>query len=386
MDVRTRIKAKLALEDGTVYEGFGFGATGERTGEVVFNTAMTGYQEILTDPSYSGQLVCMTYPLIGNYGVNAEDLESPEPKVEGFIVCELSAVYSNFRATEDLHGYLARFGVVGIEGVDTRALTRHIRQAGAMRAVVSTEDLDDGSLVSKAKAIPQMVGRELVSKVTPGEIKHHQKVAEGAFFHNPFGNGKDGGSLHVVAIDCGMKANIVRLLNASGCNLTVVPADLPAGEMLALRPDGVFVSNGPGDPAAAKYVIETLGELVEKLPVFGICLGHQMLALAFGAKRYKMKFGHHGANHPVMRLSDRVIEITSQNHGFAVDADSIEPAGLEVTHVNLNDGSVEGFQHKQLPVYSVQYHPEASPGPHDSHYLFDRFLAAMKSRKDDGRS
>ena len=386
MDAKSRIKAKLALEDGTVYEGFAFGAAGERAGEVVFNTAMTGYQEILTDPSYTGQLVCMTYPLIGNYGVNTEDLESSEPKVEGFIVCELSAMYSNFRATEDLHGYLARCGVVGIEGIDTRALTRHIREAGAMRGVVSTEDLEDASLTAKAKAIPEMLGSDLVSLVTPREIKKRQKVARGAFFHDPFGNKGNGKPLHVVAIDCGMKANIVRLLNASGCDVSTVPATLSGEEMMRLKPDGIFVSNGPGDPAAVGYVVETLKALVERLPIFGICLGHQMLALAFGAKRYKMKFGHHGANHPVMRLSDRAIEITSQNHGFAVEADTMASARLDVTHVNLNDQSVEGFRHESLPVYSVQYHPEASPGPHDSHYLFGQVLSAMKSREKDGKS
>jgi len=381
MDKRISIKAKLALEDGTVFDGINFGAAGERSGEVVFNTAMTGYQEILTDPSYTGQLVCMTYPLIGNYGVNAQDIESPEPKAEGFIIRELSPMTSNFRAVEDLHSYLARYGVVGIEGVDTRALTRHIRDAGAMRCVLSTEDLDNDSLVAKARAIPEMVGSDFVAKVTPDEVVENAQADKGSFFHNPFEseNGKE--LFHVVAIDCGMKTNIVRLLQSCGCKVTVVPASTSAEEILKMKADGVFVSNGPGDPEPIEYAIESLKVLVNKLPVFGICLGHQLLSLALGAKTYKMKFGHHGANHPVMRLSDRTIEITSQNHGFAVDPDSMDVAGLEITHVNLNDNTVEGVRHKTLPVYSVQYHPEAAPGPHDSNYLFADFLTAMKNRR-----
>jgi len=372
--------AKLVLEDGAVFTGAAFGADGERAGEVVFNTAMTGYQEILTDPSYKGQIICMTYPLIGNYGVNEEDLESPAPQAEGFVVRELSRLHSNFRSTGDLSSYLARYGVVGIEGIDTRMLTKHLRVAGALRGVLSTADMDDASLVQKARAIPSMEGANLVTAVTRKEPSQRFKVEKGAFFHDPFG-AENGKAYHVVAIDCGMKANIVRLLNCAGCDVTAVPADLSAGDILKLNADGLFISNGPGDPAAVKSVIEALRGLVERMPVFGICLGHQLLGLAFGARTFKLKFGHHGANHPVMRLSDRRVEITSQNHGFAVDPDTLEAAGLELTHVNLNDKTVEGFRHKTLPVFAVQYHPEASPGPHDSNYLFGQFIEALKTGK-----
>jgi len=374
-----RKRAKLVLEDGAVFEGTSFGAPGESVGEVVFNTSMTGYQEILTDPSYTGQLVCMTYPLIGNYGVNVEDVESPRPQVRGLIIRELSAIYSSFRGAENLSSYLARHGITGIEGIDTRALTKRIREGGAMRAVLSTEEMDTKALVAKANSAPSMEGADLVKVVTPSEPRPRMHVDSGGFFHNPFA--QKGVSYHVVAVDCGMKANIVRLFSAAGCEVTAVPANMRADEVLEFEPDGIFVSNGPGDPAAVGYLVETLKTLVEKLPVFGICLGHQLLALAFGAETFKLKFGHHGANHPVMRLETRKVEITSQNHGFAVDVDTMEPAGLEVTHINLNDQTVEGFQHSELPVYSVQYHPEAAPGPHDSSYLFGRFLAAMKNRK-----
>ena len=377
-DVRT---AKLVLADGTVFEGRAFGADGEVSGEVVFNTAMTGYQEIITDPSYRGQIVTMTYPLIGNTGVNEEDMESPAIQAEGLIVRELSRIRSNFRSRRGLSDILAERGAVGIEGIDTRQLTRHIREAGAMCGVLSTEDLDDASLAEKARAIPPMEGLDLVSGVTRAEPSRRFRVAEGEFFDSPFAGQTPETHPHVVAIDCGMKANIVRLLNAGGCEVTAVSATASAEEILALTPDGLFVSNGPGDPAAVGYLIETLRRLVERLPTFGICLGHQLLGLAFGAKTFKLKFGHHGANHPVMRLSGRTVEITSQNHGFAVEADTIDAAGLTITHVNLNDQTIEGFRHKTLPVFAVQYHPEAAPGPHDSHYLFAQFLDEMKTGK-----
>ena len=367
-------RALLALADGRVFDGEGFGARGEVVGEVVFNTAMTGYQEVLTDPSYKGQLVCMTAPHIGNTGVNAEDVESRRPWVEGFIVREASPIASSWRATETLDAYLAAHAIVGIQGIDTRALTRHIRDHGAQDGVISTEDLDPRSLVSKAKASPGLVGRDLVKEVTC------QAAYE--WTESVWRRGEGYGRLaepryHVVAYDSGAKRNILRQLVALGCRVTVVPAFTPAEEALALGPDGIFLANGPGDPEAVPYLIEAVRRLVGQRPIFGICLGHQILALALGARTYKLPFGHHGINHPVKDLLAGRVEITSQNHGFAVDPDSCAAHELDVTHVNLNDGTCEGLRHRSLPVFSVQYHPEASPGPHDAHDLFRRFIELM---------
>ncbi len=361
--------AILALEDGRCFRGRSIGVAGETTGEVVFNTAMTGYQEVLTDPSYAGQLVTMTYPHIGNYGVNAEDVESRRPFVAGFIVRELSAMTSNWRATESLREYLQRHGIVGIEDVDTRALVRHIREHGAMRGVISTVEQDERRLVAKAAGAPRMVGAALAKTVscpTP-----YTWVAETDRSVSP--------RWHVVAFDFGVKFNILRRLSALGCRVTVVPAMTTAEEVLRLRPDGLFLSNGPGDPEPLTDIAVQVRRLAEQLPTFGICLGHQILALAFGAKTFKLKYGHRGANHPVKRLATGQVEITSQNHGFAVDADTL-PRELEVTHVNLNDGTLEGFRHRHLPVFCVQYHPEAAPGPHDAAYLFEAFVALLSTR------
>lgn len=354
-------KAKIVLEDGAVFEGYPFAATGERYGEVVFNTSMAGYQEILTDPSYKGQIVTMTYPLIGNYGINSEDVESRKPFVEGFIVRECSRIASNWRSQRTLNEYLKANGIIGIEGVDTRALTRHIRLQGAMRAVISTEDMDEERLVKKAKSSPGLIGRDLVKEVTSDRIE--QRNSEGKY--------------RVVAIDCGVKFNILRELVNNDCRVIVVPAKTEAEEILNMEPDGVLVSNGPGDPAGVSYVVETVRKLIGKLPIFGICLGHQMLGLAFGGKTYKLKFGHHGANHPVKDLKTGKIAITVQNHGFCVDIDSLNKDDIEITHINLNDNTLEGMRHKKFPIFSVQFHPEASPGPHDARYLFKEFVEMM---------
>jgi len=368
---------KLALEDGFVLTGTGFGAEGTAEGEVVFNTAMTGYQEVLTDPSYAGQIVTMTYPLIGNYGVNAEDVESRDrrPQVRAFVVRELSPVVSSFRASASLGDYLAEQGICGIADVDTRALTRHIRLAGAMNGVMSTEVLDDAELVRRARALPAMEGADLVRLVTPDE-----PYTWAAGYDSPFAQGhRDHGerAFRVVAVDCGAKVNILRNLVECGCEVTVVGARATAEDILARRPEGVFVSNGPGDPAAVTYTIETLKGLIGKVPIFGICLGHQLLSLALGGRTYKLKFGHRGGNQPVRNEATGKVEITSQNHGFAADAASLEAAGAAVTHINLNDQTVEGFTHTGEAVFSVQYHPEASPGPHDATYLFDCFRDMM---------
>jgi carbamoyl-phosphate synthase small subunit len=367
-------RALLALADGRVFEGTAFGARGEATGEVVFNTAMTGYQEVLTDPSYKGQLVCMTAPHIGNTGVNAEDVESGRPWVEGFIVREASPLASSWRATGTLDAYLAAHGIVGIQGIDTRALTRHIRDHGAQEGVIATEELDPPRLVAKARALPGLIGRDLVKEVTC-QAAHEWtesvwRLGEGYGRPAP-------ARYHVVAFDSGVKRNILRQLVALGCRVTVVPAFASAEEALGFRPDGIFLANGPGDPEGVPYLAEAVRRLCGRVPIFGICLGHQILALALGARTYKLPFGHHGANHPVKDLVAGRVEITSQNHGFAVHPDSVGPAGLEVTHVNLNDGTCEGMRHRSLPVFSVQYHPEASPGPHDAHYLFRRFVELM---------
>ena len=362
--------AILALADGTIFRGRSFGADGETAGEVVFNTSMTGYQEILTDPSYRGQLVCMTYTEIGNVGVNPEDIESRRPYVDGFIVKEYWAEPSNWRAQESLGAYLQRHGIVGIHGIDTRALVRHLRTTGAQTGVISTTDLDEGRLVRKAKESPTLVGRDLVRDVTcthPYEWNQGRWTIENGYETLAHADRS------VVAYDYGIKWNILRNLAAAGCRVRVVPAATPAEDVLEMRPDGIFLSNGPGDPDAVDYAIENVSKLVGKKPLFGICLGHQILGLALGGKTYKLKFGHHGGNQPVMDLTTKKVEITAQNHGFAVDVESLK--GLaELTHVNLNDKTVEGLRVPSKHAFSVQYHPEASPGPHDANYLFQRFM------------
>ncbi len=373
--------AKLALEDGTVYWGQAFGARGEVDGEVCFNTSMTGYQEILTDPSYRGQIVTMTYPLIGNYGINIEDVESGGPKLSGFIVRESSRRVSNFRSNESLGSYLEKHGVVGLAGIDTRSLVRRLRVRGALNGVLSSVDLDDASLIAKAKASPGLVGRDLVREVMPTAARGWEEGLSrwrhiGSLASDPQGinvNDTQGGSHpHVVALDYGMKWNIARHLVNIGCRVTVLPGTATAAEVLALKPDGVFLSNGPGDPEPLTYAIETIRGLLGKQPIFGICLGHQLLSLACGAQTFKLKFGHRGANQPVMNKKTGQVEITSQNHGFAVRPETL-PADLEVTHINLNDDTIEGVRHKTHQAFSVQYHPEASAGPHDSSYLFGEF-------------
>jgi carbamoyl-phosphate synthase small subunit len=362
--------AKLALSDGTVFTGTAFGAAGEITGEVVFNTALTGYQEVLTDPSYAGQIVTMTYPHIGNYGVNEEDVESRRPWVAGFVVRERARRASNYRSQGSLDDYLKENGIPGIEEIDTRALVRRVRIHGAMPAVLSTVDLDDESLKAKAAAAPGMAGQDLVKDVTC-EQAYDWTDGEPAAFATT--KARPDPVYKVATIDCGVKRNILRLLVDAGFEVRVFPATAKPAEILDFAPDGLFLSNGPGDPAAVGYVAETVRELLPRLPTFGICLGNQILALACGARTYKLKFGHRGGNQPVKDLSTGRVEITSQNHGFAVDADGLADAGLELTHVNLNDDTVEGFRHKEFRAFAVQYHPEASPGPHDSRYLFERF-------------
>jgi len=371
--------AKLALEDGTVYTGTSIGAEGEVDGEVCFNTSMTGYQEILTDPSYCGQIVTMTYPQIGNYGVCQEDLESGRPHLAGFVVREHSRIESNFRSEASLSEFLKKWNVVAIESIDTRALVRRIRSQGAMRGVISTMDLDDARLVAKAKASPGLVGRDLVREVLPeGASAWDETVSEWTYMKAEGGRRKGEGSEgpHVIAMDFGMKWNIPRHLVDQGCRVTVLPGTSTAAEIKKHSPDGIFLSNGPGDPEPLDYAIGTIRDLLGKQPIFGICLGHQLLSLACGAKTFKMKFGHRGANHPVQQLDSGVVEISSQNHGFAVDEESL-PSELEVTHRSLNDGTIEGVRHREADAFSVQYHPEASAGPHDSHYLFKRFMESM---------
>jgi carbamoyl-phosphate synthase small subunit len=386
---------KLALEDGAVFTGTACGADGTHDGEVCFNTSMAGYQEILTDPSYAGQIVTMTYPLIGNYGVNAEDAESRRPQVEGFVMKELAERRSNFRATGSLEEYLRSNGIVAIQGVDTRAITRKLRIQGAMNGCISTEILDDAELVRRARSWPGLVGRDLVKTVAPAEAFAWKRGFESSFAMGqrcgtgvpPVRTGETPvprtpvARKRVVALDCGMKHNILRNLVESGCDVTVVPPATPASAVLELKPDGIFVSNGPGDPEPVSYAIDSLRQLVGKLPIFGICLGHQLLGLALGAKTYKLKFGHRGGNQPVINLATRRVEITSQNHGFAVETDSLRKVGGTPTHENLNDGTLEGFMHNSEPIFSVQYHPEASPGPHDATYLFDCFIDMMNTGK-----
>ena len=417
--------AILALADGAVFEGCAYGADGEAVGEVVFNTSMSGYQEILTDPSYKGQIVTMTYPLIGNYGINSEDVESRRPWLEGFIVKEGSVVPSNWRASRSLEEYLCECGVVGIQGIDTRALTRHIRDSGAQEGVISTTDLDPKSLVAKAKASPGLIGRDLVKEVCCAEpftwTEHAWQWPHG--YGEPRAESReprvasrelraDKGQMslfeaaarsdsrlaarstrlyRVVAYDCGIKWNILRQLVSSGCEVTVVPAATTAEEVLRREPDGIFLSNGPGDPEGVPYLIAAVRELIGKRPIFGICLGHQIIGLALGGRTYKLKFGHHGGNQPVKDLTTGKVEITAQNHGFALDMSSFRDASREamqgdaediaLTHVNLNDNTCEGLMHRRLPLFSVQYHPEASPGPHDASYLFARFVDLMEGAR-----
>jgi len=386
--------AKLALEDGAVFTGSAFGAEGETDGEVVFNTSMTGYQEILTDPSYHGQIVTMTYPHIGNYGVNDEDVESQRPWVRGFVIRSLSHRVSNFRALGSLEAYLQKHGIAGIQGIDTRALVRLTRVRGAMKGILSTTDLDDASLVAKAKASPGLVGRDLVCEVMPRESRSWELGTDHTF---EFGNRRDrstsddlataaNGSKsrrrHVVALDFGMKWNILRILVDTGCKVTVMPGSASAEAVLDAQPDGIFLSNGPGDPEPLANAIATLQALIRSaadsrgIPIFGICLGHQLLGQAFGARTFKLKFGHRGANHPVRNEETGKVEITTQNHGFAVDPTTLPP-DVKPSHTNLNDQTLEGLKHTRLPVFAVQYHPEASAGPHDSRYLFDVFWRMM---------
>ncbi len=364
------VKAILVLEDGRVFEGISFGAVGETFGEIVFNTSMSGYQEILTDPSYAGQIVTMTYPLIGNYGVNSEDVESRKTWAEGFVVRESSRIVSNFRSTMSLDDYLKANNIVGIEHIDTRALVRHIRDKGAMRAGISSVDTDKDALLAKVLAQPEMQNRELASSVTVDTAFTYEADAE------PKPN------YHIVAYDFGVKTNSLREFAKFGCRITVVPAETTAEEVLALEPDGIFLSNGPGDPASMTETIAEIRKLAEShTPMFGICLGHQLIGEAFGGKTYKLKFGHRGGNQPIKDLTTGRIEIASHNHGFAVDAGSL-PADIEVTHINLNDNTVAGLRHRTLPIFSVQYHPESAPGPHDSEYLFERFVAAIAKAND----
>jgi carbamoyl-phosphate synthase small subunit len=370
--------ALLALADGRVFRGEACGAAGEGAGEVVFNTAMTGYQEILTDPSYRGQIVCMTYPLIGNYGINPEDVESRRPWLNGFIVKEACSFPSNWRSRRTLDDYMREHGIVGIQGIDTRALTRHLRDHGAQEGLISTVEADPSRLVERARRLPGLVGRDLVSEVTVAEP---QCWNEGEWNLTRGYLPPPKPRFRVLAFDSGIKQNILRCLAGLGCGVEILPAGTPAAAALELKPDGVFLSNGPGDPEAVPYLIETVRGLIGKTPIFGICLGNQILGLAFGGSTYKLKFGHHGANHPVRDLLTGRVEITAQNHGFAVDPKSVVKAGLEETHVNLNDGTSEGMRHRELPVFSVQYHPEASPGPHDAHYLFTRFVQMMEREK-----
>ncbi len=375
-----RIPALLALEDGAVFEGVAFGAVGERPGEVVFNTGLMGYSEILTDPSYKGQIVVMTYPHIGNYGISPSDFESWEPHVEGFVVRELSGVTSNWRSQVDLEDFLRQHNIIGVSEIDTRALTRHIRLHGALRGYISTADTNPDDVVDKARASQGMLGRDLVQVVTANAPFTWEEGTQDWETGRPMRQ-PDGPTLHVVAYDYGIKHNLLRELCDRGCRITVVPATTPASEVLTLNPDGVFLSNGPGDPAALEYAVANVRRLLGRTPMFGVCLGHQLMGLAVGGSTYKLKFGHHGVNHPVKNLATGQVEITSQNHGFAVAADSLPPS-VEVTHVNLNDGTVEGLRHREAAAFSVQYHPEAAPGPHDAQYLFDEFRALMLDKRE----
>lgn len=373
------MEAVLALEDGRVFEGRGYGAPGERFGEVVFNTSLSGYQEILTDPSYAGQIVILTYPHIGNYGTNPLDSEAAHPYAEGLVVRELSELASNWRSVEALSGFLADHHIPVISNIDTRALVRHLRKYGAMRGVLSTTDVNSASLVAKAKASPSMVGLDLASRVTTPTRYTWAEPSRDIYQQTDTPQASP--RFHVVAYDYGIKQNILRRLVDVGCRVTVVPATTSAGEVLELKPNGVFLSNGPGDPEPVEYAARMVRGLMGRVPIFGICLGHQIIGLALGGKTYKLKFGHHGGNHPVLNLETQKVEITAQNHGFAVDPDSLKASEVVLTHMNLNDQTLEGLRHKSLPLFSVQYHPEASPGPHDSAYLFERFVKLMEEFK-----
>lgn len=377
------MEAILALEDGTVFHGRAHGARCERLGEVVFNTSLSGYQEILTDPSYAGQIVTLTYPHIGNYGTNPLDSEAVRPYAEGLVVRELSEIASNWRSAEEASEFLARFGVPAISEIDTRALVRHLRKHGAMRGVISSTNLDAASLVASAKASPGMVGLDLASRVTTA-FRYPWNEPSKDIFDSSAPSAPP--RFHVVAYDYGIKHNILRRLVDAGCHVTVVPAQTLAADVLALAPDGVFLSNGPGDPEPLQYAAQGVREMMGRVPIFGVCLGHQIIGLALGGKTYKLRFGHHGGNHPVLNLETQKVEITAQNHGFAVDPDSLKTREVAFTHVNLNDQTLEGLRHKSLPLFSVQYHPEASPGPHDSAYLFEDFVKMMEEWKSSGHA
>jgi carbamoyl-phosphate synthase small subunit len=372
--------AILALEDGTVFEGRSFGAPAERSGEVVFNTALTGYQEIFTDPSYSGQIVILTNPQIGNYGTSVHDSEAAKPHIEGLVVREFSSLTSNWRSDEGAREFLEHYRIPVASELDTRALVRHLRSRGVMRGVLSSIESSGEKLVAKARSIPSMAGLDLASRVSTAEsYQWHESVAQCS--PSEVMEAAAERNYHVVAYDFGIKHNILRRLVHAGCNVTVVPALTSAEDVLALKPNGVFLSNGPGDPEPLTAQVSNIRKLIGKTPVFGICLGHQLLGLALGGKTYKLKFGHRGANHPVLNHLTQRVEITSHNHGFAVDPDSLNPSDIEITHVNLNDHTLEGFRHRREPVFCVQYHPEAAPGPHDSHYLFGDFVKLMAENK-----
>ena len=372
------MEAILALEDGRFFKGRGFGACAERGGEVVFNTSITGYQEIFTDPSYCGQIVCLTYPQIGNVGANALDNEASRPWIEGLIVRDFSEMASNWRSKQQADAFLKAHGIPIVSHIDTRALVLHIRKHGALRAILSTDSQDGEALVKKARVLPGMTGLDLAQMVTTA--KSYEWIEPSAELSQLSGDGNDKleKPYRVVAYDFGIKQNILRRLVDAGCRVQVVPANTPANHVLAMKPDGVFLSNGPGDPEPCTYAIEAVRKLMGKVPIFGICLGHQIIGLALGGKTFKLKFGHHGGNHPVKNLQTGKVEITAQNHGFCVDPDSLNANDIELTHINLNDQTLEGLRHKSLPLFSVQYHPEASPGPHDSNYLFKDFVELME--------
>ena len=374
------MQAILALEDGRIFKGKGFGAPGECKGEVVFNTSITGYQEIFTDPSYAGQIVVLTNPEIGNYGTNAADDESIKPFIEGLIVREFSRVTSNWRSQQAAQGYLERHRIPVLADIDTRALVRHLRDHGVMRGVISTAETDAEKLVAKSRSFPKMDGTDLARVVSTKQKYKWDKMPEDLSGEvRMLEEGRT--PHHVVAYDFGIKHNILRMLTGECCRVTVVPAQTSAADVLAMKPDGVFLSNGPGDPEPCTYAVDSIRGLMGKVPIFGICLGHQLTGLALGGKTYKLKFGHHGGNHPVKQVQNGRVEITAHNHNFAVDPDSLKPSEVDLTHIDLNDGTLEGMRHRSLPLFSVQYHPEASPGPHDSHYLFKDFVKMMEEWK-----